>query len=115
MEPKMINTSTTPNKMTATAVPADALADIDVLARQIDQCGFECTSDDAIGQVLSISRITNGSPVLAEVLADSAEPPVVRERTRLRSFGDADPLFDQPLAPDSRRLANGQHHLGERR
>lgn len=76
----MINVSTTNNTLTAPTVPADALADIDVLARQIDQCGFECTSDDAIDHVLSISRITDGSPVLAEVLADSTEPSAVRER-----------------------------------
>jgi hypothetical protein len=81
MERKMINASTASKKLTAPKiVPADALGDIDVLARQIDQCGFECTSDEAIDHLLSISRITYGSPVLAEVLADSTEPPAVRER-----------------------------------
>jgi len=76
----MSNTNTTPSTLTAPTISTSALADIDVLARQIDQCGFECTSDDAIDHVLSISRIANGSPVLAEVLADSTEPPAVRER-----------------------------------
>jgi hypothetical protein len=81
MEATMIYVSTTTNKLTTPkVVPADALGDIDVLARQIDQFGFEYTSDDAIDHVLTISRITDGSPVLAEVFADSTEPPAVRER-----------------------------------
>ena len=70
-------------EMTKTSEVTDsitALAEIDTLAWQIDRDGVESAPSEAIDHLLVIARDANTSPVLAEVLADCAEPPAVRER-----------------------------------
>ena len=56
------------------------LAAIDELARTIDRDGLSAVPAAAIGHVIDVGRAAEVSPVLAEVLADTNEPPAVRER-----------------------------------
>lgn len=75
----MITTATNTNSLEATDSVA-ALAEIKTVAWQIDRDGVENAPTEAIDHVLLIARNVKTSPVLVGVLADSAAPPVVRER-----------------------------------
>lgn len=56
------------------------LATIEELARTIDRDGLRSVPDAAIDHVIELGRAADVSPVLADVLADTNEPPAVRER-----------------------------------
>lgn len=56
------------------------LAAIEELARTIDRDGLAAVSAAAIDHVIEVGLAADVSPVLAEVLADTNEPPAVRER-----------------------------------
>jgi len=75
----MISTAANTNQLEATDL-ADAFAEIEALAWQIDRDGVEGAPIEAIDHVLLMAGAAKGSPVLAEVLADPTEPPAVRER-----------------------------------
>lgn len=65
--------------MRATAPPI-TLVDLDELATTIDHLGVDAVDHDVLVRLAAVAALAGASLVLAEVLADPAQPPVARER-----------------------------------